>query len=98
MQNTQPVVSSDLVTYACRQGDQILSVGGRLGGRRHVHRLAGFLVDQVLQFLARLEVRHSLRWHVHLVAGLRVAPLPGLALTEAEAAESAEFDLLATLQ
>src|SRR6185436_15324018 len=70
----------------------------RSGLGRAVGRLTRVLVDQVLEFLARLEIRDALRRHVHLVAGLRVAALAGLALTEAEAAESAEFDLLATLQ
>ena len=68
------------------------------GAGGHVDRLARLPVDQVLQFLARLEVRDALGRHVHLVAGLRVAALAGLALAKAEAAESAQLDLLAALE
>src|SRR6188474_603695 len=58
----------------------------------------GFAVDEILQLLARLEVGHLLRRHIHLVAGLRVAAFPRLALPQAEAAEPAQFDLLAAVQ
>src|SRR6185436_7485293 len=58
----------------------------------------GLAVDELLQLLARLEVRHLLRRHVHLVAGLRIATLPRLAFPEAEATEATQLDLLATVQ
>ena len=61
-------------------------------------RRGGFAVDQFLQFLAGLEVGHLLRRHVHLVAGLRVAPLARLPLAQPEAAEPPQLDLLAALQ
>src|SRR5262249_37423713 len=64
----------------------------RRRGRRRL------LVDQLLELLARLEVRNLLRRHVHFVAGLRVTPLPRLAFAQAEAAESAQLDLLAAMQ
>src|SRR6266487_4876142 len=70
----------------------------RRRARRRRGRRARFLVDQFLQFLARLEVRHLLRRHVHLVAGLRIAALPRLAFPEPEAAEPPQLDLLATVQ
>src|SRR6185369_14071602 len=55
-------------------------------------------VDEILQFLAGLEIRNLLRRNVHLVTGFRVAALAGLALAKAEAAKTAEFDLLAAMQ
>src|SRR5690349_23125435 len=58
----------------------------------------GLPVDQILQFLARLEVGHLLRRHVHLVAGLRITALARLALPQPEAAEAAQLDLLASVQ
>src|SRR5690242_15193291 len=60
--------------------------------------LTGFLVDEVLQFLARLEIGDALGRHVHLVAGLRVAALAGLALAKAETAEAAQLDLLTAFE
>src|SRR5688500_5489748 len=56
------------------------------------------LVDQVLQFLAGLEVRDLLRRDADLVAGLGVAALARLATAKPEAAEAAELDLLAAVQ
>ena len=49
-------------------------------------------VDEIFQFLAGLEIRNLLRWNVHLVTGFGVAALAGLALSQAEAAKTAEFD------
>src|SRR5262245_28968419 len=56
------------------------------------------IVDEVLQFLARLEVRHFLRRHVHLLARLRIAPLARLAPPQPETAKAAQLDLLAAMQ
>ena len=53
------------------------------------------VVHDVLQFLARLEIRNLLGGNFHPRAGLRVASDTGLALACAEAAESADFDLVA---
>src|SRR5258708_32064131 len=58
-------------------------------------RLGEGLVDQLLQFLAWLEVWDLLRRHVHLLSRLGVASRTGLAAAKAEAAEAAELDLLA---
>src|ERR687898_2228956 len=69
--------------------------GGRL---RHGSLRIRLAVNQLLELLARLEVRNLLRRHVHLVARLRVAPLPWLAPPQPKAAESAQFDLLAAMQ
>src|SRR6478736_6527141 len=60
--------------------------------------LVRFAVDEILQFLAGLEVRNLLRRNVDLVTGLGVAALAGLALAKAEAAKTAEFDLLPAMQ
>src|SRR5258708_38598744 len=72
---------------------EVRARGGRRRGRR-VDRE----VDQYLQFLAGLEVRHLLRRHVHLVARLWIAPLARLPATQPEAAEPAQLDLLAAVQ
>src|SRR4029079_4673944 len=66
--------------------------------RRTFTRRQRLFVDELFQFLARLEVWDFLRRDVHLVASLGVAALAGLALAEAEAAEAAQLDLLAALQ
>src|SRR4051794_14236949 len=57
-----------------------------------------FAVDQLLELLARLEVRHLLRRNVHLVAGLGIAPLPRFTPPEPETAEPPQLDLLAAMQ
>src|SRR5437867_1990538 len=74
-----------------RGREPALTGRSRTGGNR-------LLVDQFLEFLAGLEVRHFLRRNIHLVAGLRVAPLARLALAESEAAEPPQLNLLAALQ
>src|SRR5262245_30343255 len=68
------------------------SLARRRGGRR------SFFVDELLELLAGLEVRHLLRRHIHLVAGFRVAALPRLTLAQPETAEAAQLDLLAAVQ
>src|SRR5262249_51803213 len=67
------------VTYVRRQGVHSRSM------RRATLR-PGALVDEVFQFLARLEVRHFLRRHVHLVARLRIPSLARLAPAETKTA------------
>src|SRR4051794_36881445 len=105
----QPVEGLSPVTYSSRHGDQRWSTKSEKGGVRNggdvdrIRRGRGFggfglAVDQIFQFLARLEVRDLLRRHVHLVARLRIAALARLALAQAEAAESTQLDLLATMQ
>src|SRR5258705_2430687 len=107
-QKTHPVSGLAPVTYSRRQGDHKWSTSS--DGLDWPHYVAGdrgdfgdfgglgFAVDQFLQLLARLEVGHLLRRHIHLVTRLRIAALASLALTETEAAESAQLDLLAAVQ
>src|SRR5689334_656310 len=75
-----------------------LSNGHGIGRRDRRRRRRRLLVDQLLQLLARLEVRHLLRRHVDLVAGLRIASFPRLALAQAETAESPQLDFLTAVQ
>ena len=81
-------------------GPEIVHVTGseparsRPGPERARGRGAG-AVDHVLQFLARLEIGDFLGGNFHPRAGLRIAADTGLALAGAEAAESADFDLVA---
>src|SRR5690348_14246556 len=84
-QKTHPVSGLAPVTYSRRQGDHKWSTSSDgldwphyassdrcgFGGFGDVDGL-GFAVDQFLQLLARLEVGHLLRRHIHLVARLRV--------------------------
>src|SRR4051812_39417946 len=74
------------------------SVGRNRSGCRRADRRRGLLVDQLFELLARLEVRHFLRRHVHLVAGFRVAALSRLALAQPETAEPAQLHFLAAVQ
>src|SRR6266566_2294131 len=103
-QKTHPVSGLLPVTYSSRHGDQRRS---NLNGLYRARDVAGdrcrfgcfgLAVDQFFQFLAGLEVRHLLRRHIHLVTRLGIPALAGLALAEAEAAESAQLDLLAPVQ
>src|SRR5439155_17104237 len=68
------------------------AAGGGIG------RNVGFAVDELLELLAGLEVRHFLGWHVHLVTGLGVAPLSRLALSQPKTAEAPELDFLAPVK
>src|SRR5687768_7735600 len=104
-QKTQPALVLGSITYWSRQGDHRWSNGldrGDVVGQRHEtgRRFGRFrlAVDELLQLLARLEVRHLLRRHVDLVARLGVPALPRLALPQAEAAEPAQLDLLPSMQ
>src|SRR5262249_25086025 len=74
------------------------SRGVRAARRRRRRRRVGLPVDELLQLLAWLEVRDLFRRDVHLVAGLRVAPLAGLPAPQPEAAEPAQLDLLAAVE
>src|SRR5438128_2742738 len=77
------------------EGSGLRAVRG--AGHRGLGRFR-LAVDQFLELLARLEVRHLLRRDVHLVAGLRIAAFPRLALSQPEAAEPTQLDLLAAMQ
>src|SRR5678816_3413941 len=108
LQNTHPVSGLAPVTYSRRQGDHKWSTSSDgfdwpydvTSDRRGFNRFGGlgFAVDQFLQLLARLEVGHLLRRHIHFVARLRVASLARLALAQPETAEPAQLDLLAAVQ
>src|SRR5579864_5361219 len=52
-------------------------------------------IDPLPQFLARLEVRHVLLGHLHLLARLRIAARSRRTIVQAEAAEPADLDALA---
>src|SRR5438477_6799195 len=56
------------------------------------------IINHVLQFLARLEIRDLFGGDFHPRAGFRIAANPGLPLARAEAPESADLDLLAGSQ
>src|SRR5512146_1391700 len=56
------------------------------------------LVDDVLQLLAGLEERNLLGRDFDAVAGLRIPPDSGFALSRAETAEAADLDLVARPQ
>src|SRR5215203_3372346 len=56
------------------------------------------LLDCLLEGVARAEGRNLLRRNLHLLAGLGVSPLPGLALPDGELPEARDLDLLATLE
>src|SRR6185436_7534963 len=92
------------VTYALLQGAQSRSTwldSHRVGRHRRLprrRRRRRLLIDQLFQLFPRLEVRHLLRRHVHLVASFRVPPLARLALPEPETAEPPQLDLLAAVQ
>ncbi len=69
----------------------------RSGGWRRGSR-ASAVVDQVLQLLAGLEERNLLGRNFDPVAGLRIAPNARLALAGAEAAKSADLNLVTDAQ
>ena len=56
------------------------------------------MIDEVFQFLARLEESNFFRRHFHLGAGLGIAAGASAALARAEAAEAADFDFVAGLK
>src|SRR5687767_9090502 len=74
--------------------------GDRSWRRRSVSRgrRFGLAVDELLQLLARLEVRDFLRRYIDFVPRLRVPSLSRLALAKPEASEASQLDLLATVQ
>src|ERR1044071_4149731 len=55
-------------------------------------------VDQILEFLARLEERNLLRRDFNAIASLWVAADAGLTLTSTEAAETPDLDFVARPQ
>src|SRR3954470_14963946 len=65
--------------------------------RRRRRRRLGLPIDQLFEFLARLEIRHLLRRHIDFVAGLRVAPLARLTTSQTKASKSAQFNLLSAM-
>src|ERR687889_1903089 len=61
-------------------------------------RKASGLLDLVLERVARGELRHLGCRYVDPLLGLRVDPLPGVALLNVELAEARDLDLLAVLE
>src|SRR5260370_25266547 len=58
-------------------------------------RDVGRVINQILQFRARLKVRNSLGRHIYPRAGLRIASHSRLALAGAKTPEPANLDLIA---
>src|ERR1700675_2944016 len=54
--------------------------------------------EELFEFLARLEVRHSLRRNIDRLAGFGIAAAARTALPGTEASEPAQLDLLALVQ
>src|SRR5262249_43795101 len=71
-------------TYLMRHGAQ----------RRFTRSGSGSAVDEFSEPLSYLEERHAFLRDVHARPGLGVAPLPGVAVTDSEAAEASELDLV----
>src|SRR5258708_13597585 len=75
----------------------LLPAGARLLAARWSSLSLG-VIHEVLQLFAGLEERNFLGGHFHFRAGLRIAADSSAAFARAEAAESADLDLLALLQ
>src|SRR5260370_21447453 len=72
---------------------------GRHGARRYVPSHGDLIViDQILQLLAGLEIGNAFGGNFHPRAGFGVAADSRLPLARPEAAESADFNLVATPQ
>src|SRR5215218_1761805 len=65
---------------------------------RGTRKAPGRLLDLVLQRVARGELRHFGCWYVDPLLGLRVYPLPGVALLDVELAEASDLDLITLLE
>src|ERR1043166_3079459 len=65
---------------------------GAVGGR------GGIVIDQVFQFLARLEIRDALGGNFYAGSRLRIASHARLPLAGAEAAETADLDFIPATQ
>src|ERR687893_2296941 len=68
------------------------------GDARGTGKDLGWLLDLVLERVARSELGHLGCWYVDPLLGLRVDPLPGVALLNVELAEARDLDLLAVLE
>src|ERR687897_2345542 len=68
------------------------------GEARGTRKDPGQLLDLVLERVARGELRHLGCWYVDPLLGLRVDPLPGVALLNVELAEARDLNLLAVLE
>src|SRR5919107_4979339 len=68
------------------------------GEARGTRNAAGRLLDLVLERVARGELRHLGCRYVDPLLGLRVYPLPGVALLNVELAEARDLDLLSVLE
>src|SRR5215470_18738097 len=84
-QKTQPVAGAfEAVIQAIRHGAH----------RRFTRRRWPSRVDELAQALADLEEGNPLLGHIDGAAGLGVAALAGIAMTDAEAAEAPQLDLV----
>src|SRR5260370_41483766 len=82
-----------------RAGERRSSLrAGRISGCRCSGSLGLGAVHKIFQFFARLEERNLLRRHVDFFAGFGIAPNAPAPLPRAEAAKSANLNLLALLQ
>ena len=61
-------------------------------------RLSSVVINQLFQFLARLEVGNALGGDINRISGFRIATSTSAPFTHAEAAKSTEFDLLTLVQ
>src|SRR5215217_1903784 len=68
------------------------------GEARGTRNTSGQLLDLILERVARGELRNLGGWYVDPLLGLRVDPLPGVALLNVELAEARDLDLLAVLE
>src|SRR5262245_27327472 len=85
LQKTQPTAGVfEAVIQAMRHGAH----------RRFTRRRRPSRVDELAQALADLEEGNPLLGHIHGAAGLGVAALAGIAMTDAEAAEAPQLDLV----
>src|SRR5690348_3025640 len=74
------------------------SAVGRASGGRNGRSGVAPVIDEILEFLARLEERNPLRRHLHFSARLGIAARAAPSLARAEAAKSADFNLVVFLQ
>src|SRR5690348_8894878 len=56
------------------------------------------VVNEILQFLAWLEVRNTLCWYLDFFSGFRVPSHARVALADSKTAETADFELVAVLE
>jgi hypothetical protein len=79
--------------------DRRESSSGSIRGALFLRGLAGFArVDEVAKLFGWFEVRHAFGGDLNTLASFRVAANAGIALANAEGAESADLDFVTALQ